>query len=279
MRQGLLREHPARRVALLLAAALIVGLVVLETSSSAPAQTADATTPTTVIDQCAPGVQSPAFVSYDLGAAFSGLPRTAAVQNCSPNGPPVWDGTKYVNAPASIANRTLVYGDCTTGSFEGGCSPPLEIQLWPQCGRKPALYTQTDDNGQQQPLAHTMLSLGQVASDLMPQLPSNPSTADLGAGLRQFLQGTGQLTTQLDQAISGVTPALMSELGRIPTASFGDGTQIELYTGNTTIVVFANAAVMAKTAAAALGLKLALQPGGLPSGDLMAEATSTTGCA
>jgi hypothetical protein len=35
----------------------------------------------------------------------------------------------------------FAYGDCAAGAGEeGGCSPPLEIQNWPACGRNAALF-------------------------------------------------------------------------------------------------------------------------------------------
>lgn len=283
MRLSLLRDHPARSAALLVASGLVISLLILEMSSSAPAQTGDPSplAPVSTLNTCASGVQPPSFASHDLGASFAGLPLTGTVQDCSPSAPPAWSGNKYVDSPATIANTTLTYGTCEipADSLEGGCSPPLEIQLWPQCARKLALYTQTDSDGQQQPYPHTMLSLAQVITDLLPGLPDKPSAVDLGGAVRQLLQSVGQLSPRVEQAIPDAAATLTTELARIPAASFDDGSQIELYTGDTTIVVFANDPAMAKSAAAAIGLKLALQPGGVPSGDLMAQATSTTGCA
>ena len=40
---------------------------------------------------------------------------------------------------------SFLYGDCTPptnseGQYDGGCSPPVSIQVWPACFRNPSLY-------------------------------------------------------------------------------------------------------------------------------------------
>lgn len=69
------------------------------------------------------------FPLYDAGDNVAGFPLTAVTRD-----------------PESEA-VTFLYGDCIPpsngmGGYEGGCPPPVQVQVWPACKRNPASYTQ-----------------------------------------------------------------------------------------------------------------------------------------
>src|SRR5690242_238035 len=74
---------------------------------------------------------------YWLGRGYGGLALTGVT-------------TTRVDVPNAAHSRILrthshvvdfAYGECAAGSGEeGGCSPPLDIQNWPACGRNAALF-------------------------------------------------------------------------------------------------------------------------------------------
>ena len=74
---------------------------------------------------------------YWLGRRYGGLPLTGVT-------------TTRVDVPNAAHSRILrthshvvdfTYGECDAGTGdEGGCSPPLDIQNWPACGRNAALF-------------------------------------------------------------------------------------------------------------------------------------------
>jgi len=59
------------------------------------------------------------FSEYDAGPDVGGFPREAVVTNCGRR--------PFV---------TYVYGTCHATS-DNGCSPPVEVQTWSYCHRKP----------------------------------------------------------------------------------------------------------------------------------------------
>jgi hypothetical protein len=79
------------------------------------------------------------FELYALGEAYGELPLTAVTRvfDPSPEAPPV--RANYVG---------FVYGTCDAS--EGGCAPPLSIQVWAACERNPMVYS--PDAGQEQPI-------------------------------------------------------------------------------------------------------------------------------
>jgi hypothetical protein len=62
------------------------------------------------------------FPLFDAGDRVDGLPLTAVLRR--------EDTADYVS---------FVYGDCTP-SDDQGCSPPVEVQVWPACRRNLRLY-------------------------------------------------------------------------------------------------------------------------------------------
>jgi len=76
------------------------------------------------------------FALYSLGVAFEGLPLTAI------------DRRKDVPRDEALANANwvnFIYGDCVADDparpeSHSGCSPPLQVQVWPACERNPALW-------------------------------------------------------------------------------------------------------------------------------------------
>lgn len=69
---------------------------------------------------------------YNAGASVDGLPLTAVQRvDAAPN--PL--------EPVRADAFTFVYGNCTvTPGDEGGCAPPVQIQIWPACERNPSVY-------------------------------------------------------------------------------------------------------------------------------------------
>ena len=70
------------------------------------------------------------FRLYSLGPHYEDLPLTTIIRRCDN---PSADGrANYVS---------YIYGDCDPGPLpgeeyaDGGCAPPLEIQVWPACER------------------------------------------------------------------------------------------------------------------------------------------------
>jgi hypothetical protein len=66
------------------------------------------------------------FAEYDAGPEVAGLEREAVVTSCSRR-----------------PNVTYVYGTCHAES-DSGCAPPLEVQTWSYCHRKPHHSSRTD---------------------------------------------------------------------------------------------------------------------------------------
>jgi len=70
------------------------------------------------------------FALYDAGDNVAGYPLTAITHDTQ--------GGEVV---------TFLYGDCIPpsdgmGGYDGGCPPPVQVQVWPACKRNPASYTQ-----------------------------------------------------------------------------------------------------------------------------------------
>lgn len=75
------------------------------------------------------------FELYNADASYAGLPLTAV------------DRVDAKPFPGELVRAnffTFIYGDCNPsrgGSTEGGCAPPLQIQIWPACERNPSVYS------------------------------------------------------------------------------------------------------------------------------------------
>jgi hypothetical protein len=39
-----------------------------------------------------------------------------------------------------VNDVTFIYGTCDPSGGEGGCAPPLEVQVWSACARNPSMY-------------------------------------------------------------------------------------------------------------------------------------------
>jgi hypothetical protein len=66
------------------------------------------------------------FPEYDAGRDVAGHTLQAVVTNCG-----------------SRPFVTYVYGTCKAGS-DSGCAPPVEVQTWSYCHRKPRRTSATD---------------------------------------------------------------------------------------------------------------------------------------
>ena len=62
----------------------------------------------------------PGPAPYFVGEEFEGLPLTAIV---------------------GVDPMTFIYGDCDSGGGDGGCAPPLEVQIWPIERRPPGIIS------------------------------------------------------------------------------------------------------------------------------------------
>ncbi len=145
---------------------------------------------------CPVGAAIPS-TAYDLGEIFEGLAVTSKEQVC--NAPP--QGAPIESGPTKpVGYLDVSYGECSNPQGDG-CSPPVDVQSWPECARNPNSYSEP---------------------------------AEAGAGLA------------LSEAI------VLAAAPQIPAASLEGGKRIEIYTGPTTVVVFASDAALAKTAANAL---------------------------
>ena len=72
-----------------------------------------------------------AFDAYHLyysGTEVAGLPLEAVVQGRATNRHAREQGRRRIY-------WTFIYGDCTPPPSEGGCAPPLEVQVWSACVR------------------------------------------------------------------------------------------------------------------------------------------------
>jgi hypothetical protein len=71
------------------------------------------------------------FPLYNAGESVNGYPLVAVLHDTHP--------TEVIS---------FIYGDCTpprasNGSYDGGCGPPVDVQVWPACFRNPTLYDGT----------------------------------------------------------------------------------------------------------------------------------------
>jgi hypothetical protein len=149
------------------------------------------------------------FPIYNAGDSVDGYPLVGLLHDTHP--------TEVVS---------FIYGDCTPprapdGSYDGGCGPPVQVQVWPACLRNPTLYG--------------------------------------GA--------------------SGSPAPVRTTLRGLPAASFEGGNRLEIQTGTSTVVIFADSP--AKVAAALRGVNNTVPTGvdlpapaaGAMTGDLVCRAT------
>jgi hypothetical protein len=126
------------------------------------------------------------FALYDAGDSVAGFQLNAV--------------EKTVDAEHGTTNITFLYGDCippqdASGRYEGGCPPPVQVQVWNGCVRNPTVY-------------------GGVGA---PQ------------GDHLIIRG-------------------------VPALSFDNGSRVEMYTGRSTVVIFADPKFVPEVAAAIRGV-------------------------
>ncbi len=69
-----------------------------------------------------------AYRLYYSGSEVAGLPLEAVTQGRATNRHARQQGGRAIY-------WTFIYGDCTPPPTEGGCAPPLEVQIWSACVR------------------------------------------------------------------------------------------------------------------------------------------------
>lgn len=184
---------------------------------------------------------------YDLGSSFNGLARVSNVLECrAVNIPSGADVVGEVPPPSLFGSA--VYGSCTADA-EAGCPYPLEVQSWPQCNRNLSAYKAPSDD--------VPSPVGDSDGTAQPQ-------EDLTA-----VEGAERSHPWDDFTLSGFES--------IPAVSFDGGRRIEIYTGHTTIVVFADTADLASRAAQALASPAADEAGSLSASLLLARALGQEG--
>jgi hypothetical protein len=115
MSRRVTRRVIAAGIALVLLAALAIGVLVYRASSSEASVQGDSR------DAGSPAPRKvDGFPVYYLGESFEGLALTEA--------PPPGSGL-----------ASFVYGSCEP-TEEMGCAPPLEVQVWPACTRNPSSH-------------------------------------------------------------------------------------------------------------------------------------------
>ncbi len=192
------------------------------------------------IDDCWTGGTAPTMASpqmIDLGATFDSLPLSDASLDCNPNPSAVAAaGTDAV--PNTVPYASLSYGDCQLDPNEpehAGCAPPLTIQYWPQCARNEGSYFVPAPDGSDQAMENTDVALDQLPGPLFSQV-------------QQALTQESSLLPAINADLSG--------LALLPAASYEGGTRVEIYSGTTTIVIFANDPALANLATSAVALRL-----------------------
>jgi hypothetical protein len=70
---------------------------------------------------CDPKQRARGLRPYSVGSEFAGMPLTAVLEECRRE-----RRTKV----------TYIYGECELPPGEGGCAPPLAIQVWQPCARR-----------------------------------------------------------------------------------------------------------------------------------------------
>lgn len=94
---------------------------------------------------CAVGTPIPT-VAYDLGSSFQGLSVASREELC--NQPPP-TGSSVASGPTkSVGYASVIYGECSSASGDG-CSPPLEVESWPECARTPNSYVSSESNSEE----------------------------------------------------------------------------------------------------------------------------------
>jgi hypothetical protein len=76
------------------------------------------------------------FALYSVGPAYASLARSGIQRTLrSPSETELAEGiTTWMNTV------DFIYGDCSAQGSDTGCSPPLDVQVWPACDRSLSLY-------------------------------------------------------------------------------------------------------------------------------------------
>jgi hypothetical protein len=190
---------------------------------------------------CASGAALPTS-AFDLGSSFDGMPQTYRAETCNP----APEGPVASGPTIPVGDVTVSYGECKV-TTEEGCSAPVTVESWPECARNPQSYR------------------------LSPRAKKHEEEATAQAAKEAEEEGTEGSDAKGDasEELNPSEPWTASANPNIPGASFEEGRRVELYAGDTTIVIFASEPGIAKAAADALARIAAPSPTG---SSLQAEA-------
>jgi hypothetical protein len=195
---------------------------------------------------CPSGDAAPSYTVYDLGPSFAGLPRTDTSQLCSQPPPTVLIHHRGQGDGAMSDGSSRDAGDGRDNAGGGQDARPAGVPytsvLYGDCQAQ-------DDQGCPLPL----------------EIQSWPECGRNGG-----MYGD----SAADNALNPSDALQLASAPSIPALSFEGGTRIELYTGQTTIVVFAGDPSLALQAADALAQQAAANSE-MPAGELSAKANDT----
>lgn len=188
-----------------------VGTVTLSSSLASGGSGPAALQPQHTVEACGGSAATARYVPVDLGRSFAGLALTSVSELCQ-------RAPRAVGPPAPVRFSSRSYGDCRAVS-EVGCTPPLEVQSWPECRRDLASYTADDPIGRMV-LAHHLIRLSQ-----RPELPV--ASFEGGSRLEFYTGSTTVVVTAVspalaraaaDQAARQVPPSLPASSAKASAA-------------------------------------------------------------
>lgn len=201
---------------------------------------------------------------YDLGSVFDSMSLTDVSLGCNPD-PSAVASANSDDVPNTVPFLNMSFGSCTPpvdqlGQQDAGCAAPLDIQLWPECARNEGSYSvPTGTDGSDGLMANADVALDQLTSSLLPQVQT-------------------AVSQEAWVVPSSISAALSLQLSALPAASYEQGTRLEIYAGNTTIVIFADDPQVANLAAAAISLKVMAAGGTELSAGALASNALGGGC-
>ena len=113
------------------------------------------------------------FPEYDAGPEVAGIRRQVTVTNCGRR-----------------PSVTYIYGTCRATS-DSGCAPPLEVQTWSYCHRKPRHTSATDFGVRRGPVTVVIFATRKRVADRAVALLRKARPADPSLPLTRKLRACG----------------------------------------------------------------------------------------